>query len=158
MVAAIRDWRAWVWPLVAAGVVLAITAAGVLTVPEKVETRAQKHPPNYVRLAALAAARRYGAKRPDAVEWIVTGPVQIRAAKFADERPVYKKDCLILVQAGFTASPGTPPKPAGQQRSLVGGAAVHGGEEPPATGRARRLRHAPDHHAVAAAEALRMVS
>ena len=117
MVAAIRDWRAWIWPLVAAGVVLAITAAGVLTVPEKVETRAQKHPPNYVRLAALAAARKYGAKRPAAVEWIVTSPVQIRAATFADGRPDYKKDCLILVEAGFTASPGTPPKPAGQQRS-----------------------------------------
>jgi hypothetical protein len=117
MMAAIRDWRAWIWPFVAAGVVLAITAAGVLTVPEKVETRAQKHPPHYVKLAARAAARRYGAKQPAAVEWIVTSPAQLRTAKFRDDRPVYKKDCLILVQADFTASPGTPPKPPGQQRS-----------------------------------------
>jgi hypothetical protein len=118
MIAAIRDWRGWIWPLIAGSLVLAITAAGVLTAPEKVETRAQLHPPAYVKAAALQATRLYGGKKPRAVEWIVTTHDLVATAmKLKDDRPVYKRDCLILVQGDFSASPGTPPKKPGQQRS-----------------------------------------
>ncbi len=118
MVARIKDWRGWIWPLMAGGLVLAIAVAGVLTTPEKVETRTQKRPPDYVKQAALQISRQNGDKQPAAVEWIVDHHDVIAAAlKYKDDRPGYKRDCLILVQGGFLASPGTPPKPPGQQRS-----------------------------------------
>ncbi len=118
MVAAIRDWRGWIWPFIAGGLVLALTVAGVLTAPEKTETRAQKHPPEYVKQAALAAARANGDEQPVAVEWIVTThAAETAALGIQDDRPGYKRDALILVQGEFSASPGVPPAPAGQQRS-----------------------------------------
>ena len=114
----LRDWRGWVWPLVAGGLVLAITVAGVLTVPEKTETRAQKHPPEYVRQAALTASRDNGDPQPRAVEWIVTTHAAVaQALGIEDDRPGYKRDALILVQGDFTSSPGVPPASPGQQRS-----------------------------------------
>jgi hypothetical protein len=118
MGAAFRDWRDWVWPLIAGGLVLAIAIAGVLTVPDKTATAARKHPPDYVKQAALAAARENGDAVPRAVEWIVTTHDVVGAAfGVHDERPGYKRDALILVQGDFTSSPGTPPEPPGQQRS-----------------------------------------
>ena len=114
----LRDWRAWVWPLVAGGLVLAITVAGVLTVPEKTETRARKHPPAYVKQAALTASRENGDPQPRAVEWIVTTHAAVAdALGIEDDRPGYKRDALVLVQGDFTSSPGVPPGPPGQQRS-----------------------------------------
>jgi hypothetical protein len=115
----LRDWRGWVWPLVAGGLVLAITAAGVLTTPEKSETKARKHPPKYVREAAMAAARDNGDPKPIAVEWIVTTHAAAAAALgIEDDRPGYRRDALILVQGDFTSSPGMPPGPPGQQHSM----------------------------------------
>ena len=114
-----RDWRGWIWPLVAGALVLAIAFAGVLTTPDKTETRARKRPPDYVKQAALAVSRENGDPEPRAVEWIVTTHAATRAALGleGDDRRAYKRDALILVQGDFTSSPGTPPGPPGQQRS-----------------------------------------
>lgn len=119
MVAAIRDWRGWVWPVVAGGLVLMLTIAAVLTAPEKTKTSAQKHPPRYIKEAALKAAGEYGDADPVAVEWLVTTHAGVQVVMgVEDDRAGYRRDALILVQGDFAASPGVPPEPLDQQRSL----------------------------------------
>jgi hypothetical protein len=118
LIASLKDWRGWIWPLVAGGLVLAITFAGVVTAPEKSETWAQKHPPKYIKLAALAAARENGDPEPAAIEWIVTTHAAASdALGIEDVRPDYKRDVLVLVQGEFRTSPGVPPASPGDQRS-----------------------------------------
>ena len=81
--------------------------------------RSQRHvrsciPRRTSRRRRCKTTRLYGGKKPRAVEWIVTTHDLVATAmKLKDDRPVYKRDCLILVQGDFSASPGTPPKKPG---------------------------------------------
>ncbi len=142
----LRDWRAWVWPLVAGGLVLAITVAGVLTVPEKTETRARKHPPAYVKQAALTASRENGDPQPRAVEWIVTTHAAVAdALGIEDDRPGIQTRRARPGTGRFHLVAGGAAGAAGAAAQLLARAALHDGHDAPRPGRPWSLRAASGH-------------